>query len=311
MEQAPFYSEIAEGPIGGQTFWVNTDDKIRLRVGLWQSKKTKQGTVFFLPGRTGYIERYGRIATKLSKIGLASFVIDWRGLGLSDRLVNDQSACHVGQYADYQHDVNAMLEAAKNLDLPKPWYLIGNSMGACIGLRAMAEGLKVTACAFIAPMWGINLSPVQYHAATAISWAAQAIGKESAYAPGYNGQNYVVKTAFADNTMTNDENMYRYWTQQAHAQPDLLIGGPTMGWLFQSLKECKSLSTLRSPNIPCIVFRGDDDVDVDIQAIKDRMANWPNGRFEQIPNAKHDVLNEIPEIREDVLSKILDLFTAQ
>jgi len=29
------------------------------------------------------------------------------------------------------------LKAAEELDLPKPWYLVGIAMGACIGLRAM------------------------------------------------------------------------------------------------------------------------------------------------------------------------------
>jgi len=309
MDNAPLYSKIAEGPANGRSFWIHADDMVRLRVGLWKSNDKKNGTVFVFPGRTGYIERYGRIATWLSECGLASFAIDWRGHGLSERLTEDRNTCHVGQFSDYQRDVDAMINAAKEFDLPKPWYLIGNSMGACIGLRAILEGMDVAACAFIAPMWAIKLSPVQHYSAWALSWAAQAAGKGHVYAPGYDGQNYVLKTEFVDNSMTNDPEMYRYFSNQARSQSDLLVGGPSMGWLFQSLKECQSLSKMSSPDIPCITFCGAQDEDIDIRAVEYRMARWTNGKFELIQSSKHDVLHEIAEIRQSVMSKICDLFT--
>jgi len=218
MENAPFYAEIAEGPAGGKAFWISADDNVRLRVGLWKAEQSKNGSVLLFPGRTGYIERYGRIATRLRENGFSSFAIDWRGHGLSDRLVDDRNCCHVDRFSDYQRDVTAMIKAAERLELPRPWHLIGNSMGANIGLRAMLTQLDVAASAFIAPMWAINLSPIQYYAAWALSWTAQAVGKGHVYAPGYDGQNYVLKTAFEDNTMTNDEEMYRYLSDQAEAQ---------------------------------------------------------------------------------------------
>lgn len=39
------------------------------------------------------------------------------------------------------------------------------------------------------------------------------------------------------------------------------------------------------------------------------MEGWPNGTFEMIENAKHDVMTEIPEIGGEVLNQILALFT--
>ncbi|MEO0498857.1 MAG: alpha/beta fold hydrolase, partial [Pseudomonadota bacterium] len=62
-------------------------------------------------------------------VGYDAFALDWRGQGLSDRLTDDRMLGHVGRYADYQKDVAAFLEAAQDLDPPKPWFLFGHSLG--------------------------------------------------------------------------------------------------------------------------------------------------------------------------------------
>ena len=137
-----------------------------------------------------------------------------------------------------------------------PWYLVGISMGACIGLRAMLEGLPVVASAFISPMFGIKMSPIQRIAAWPLSWAAQTIGMGHIYVPGESGEIYMLTTPFEKNNLTHNADMYEYWVYQARAVPDLQIGGPSIGWLYQGLSECRSLSKMRSPDVPCITFCG-------------------------------------------------------
>ena len=310
LEEATFYPEFAEGPANGMAYWIHADDKVRLRVGLWKAEKARKGTVLLFPGRSEYIENHGRTAAELDKCGYATFVIDWRGHGLSDRLTDDSMTGHVSRFYDYQSDVAAMINAAEELSLPKPWYLIGHSMGANIGLRAVIEGLPVAACAFTAPMWDIKMSPIERVAAWPLSWAAQAIGKGHIYVPGFNRKPYVLSKSFQDNNMTHDPDMYQYWVNQAQTKSDLPTGGPSMGWFFEALKECRSLSTVCSPDIPCIAFCGDKDETVDVRAIQERMAHWPGGSFELIQEAKHELLLEVPDIRENVMAKICELFTA-
>jgi lysophospholipase len=48
---------------------------------------------------------------------------------------------------------------------------------------------------------------------------------------------------------------------------------------------------------------------VDNSSIKRRMADWPNGEFSMIRNAKHDVLTETAEVGGDVIGHIADFFT--
>lgn len=308
LDDAPFFPHVAEGPGDVRAYWINADDKVRLRVAHWASEGLAKGTVFVFQGRTENIEKYGRTAEALHLAGYGVFAIDWRGQGLSDRLTDDPMTGHVVLFSDYQKDVAAMRRAAEALDLPKPWYLIGHSLGACVGLRAIIEGLPVAACAFTAPLWGVNLSAFQRLAAWPLSWAAQFVGMGHVYAPGTRGESYVLHTDFEDNRLTHDPDMYQYYIRISVALVDQQLGGPSMGWLFQTLKETRSLSKLPSPDIPCITFCGAEDSIVAIPGAKDRMARWQRGKFELVENARHDVLYETSRIRNDVLTKISGLF---
>lgn len=311
MEQAKFYSDMADGPADGTAYWVKADDDVRLRLSTYgTAPKGRKGTILLFLGRFGYGERYGRVAKDFDKNGFATAVMDWRSQGLSDRMADDPQAGHINRFSDYQKDVAAMVKAAEELDLPKPWFLVGVSMGACIGLRAMLEGLPVAACAFISPLMGIKMSPIERVAAWPLSWLAQKLGKGDMYVPGESRDIYVLKTPFEKNNLTHNPDMYEYWVDQARNAPELQIGGPTMAWLYQSLAECRSLSKMPSPDIPCLTFCGEKDELVDNSTIEDRMNRWSNGKFAMIKDAKHDVLTELPEIGGDVMDQIFELFSS-
>jgi len=310
IEKAPFFPDVAEGPSNVTAYWVHTDDKVRLRVAHWPYEGAIKGTVFVFPGRTENIEKYGRAVEALQSAGYSAFAIDWRGQGLSDRFDDDRMLGHVDSYSDYQKDVAAMIASAETLELPKPWYLFGHSLGACVGLRALSEGLPVAACAFSAPLWDINLSAFQRFAAWPLTWTAQLMGKGHAYAPGTRGESYVLTTPFEENRLTHDESSYRYYQSVSENLEDQQVGGPSMGWLHQTLKETRALSKISSPDVPCITFCGAEDSIVAVPAVEDRMARWPRGKFELIPNARHDVLYEVASVRERVLGQMSELFSS-
>ncbi len=308
MQTAPLFLEIAEAPENGVAYWIRAEDGARLRVGFWHGTSPRKGSVFIFPGRTEYIEKYGRTITDLEKFGYAALVIDWRGQGLADRATEDPMTGHVARFSDYHEDVSAMVRAATELDAPKPWFLVGHSLGACIGLRALSNGLPVSACAFTGPMWQISLPAIKRAAAWPLSWAVQAIGKGHLYAPGTSGKSYVLSTAFEDNRLTNDPEMYQYYIRQATTLPDHQIGGPSLGWLYQTLKETHALSKLPSPALPCIAFCGDQDEIIDQRTVQDRMAHWPGGKLERVGNARHDLFSEGLPVRNKVMADICGLF---
>ena len=308
LNPAPLNTGISEAPDNGLAYWHVTEDDTRIRIGWWPSETPEAGTIFIFPGRTEYIEKYGRTVTDFRALGFSCLVIDWRGQGLSDRDTNDPMMGHVRRYRDYQKDVSSMVAAAKDLGCPEPWYMVGHSMGACIGLRALQEGFPAKACAFTSPMWDINLPIAKRLAAWPFAALSTYLGRSRRYAPGSDAIGYVSKTPFPENRLTNDPEMYQYYLRQIDALPDYQLGGLSIGWLFETLKETRTLAKMASPRVPCITFLGLQDVVIDIPAAEQRMADWPDAKLVKLGTARHDIFSEIPEIRNDVATQIGRLF---
>lgn len=311
LSAAPFFTEIAEGPAGGAAHWVTTSDGLRLRVGHWrpQGQETCQGTVFLFPGRTEYIEKYGPAAAELTARGFAVLTIDWRGQGLADRMLDDRRLGHVECFTDFQKDIAAAVQLAQDLELPQPWHLLGHSMGGAIGLHWAMAGAPIATCAFTGPMWGIHISPWLRPVAQLVSDLAPRIGQGARLVPTTAIEPYVHGTNFMDNMLTGDPVMFDMMQTQLRAEPDLNLGGPTINWLGESLRECRLLAARPSPAMPCVTFLGTDEEIVDTPAIHDRMGRWDMGELVMVPKGRHEVLMETPDIRAQVFDRLETLFT--
>ncbi|MEM1101322.1 MAG: alpha/beta hydrolase [Pseudomonadota bacterium] len=309
MEAAPLHTDVAEGPDGGSAHWLLASDGLRIRIGVWPEGGT-HGTVFIFPGRTEYVEKYGRSAAELKKRGFATVAVDWRGQGIADRMLEDGRIGHVMRFGDYQHDVAAVMDAARQLDLPRPWFLLGHSMGGCIGLRAVLDGLDVAACAFSAPMWGVQISPGLRPVAWTLSSVLPPIGLGNMKSPGTNDIVYVLDGEFEDNTLTNDRETWEYMARQARAHPEIALGSPSIIWLREALREMRTLSTRPSPDMPGLCFLGTNERIVDPARIKRRMEEWPGGRLIEFKDAEHEVMMEEPDVRQTVFDACAEHFKA-
>lgn len=308
MTQAPLYA-IAQGPDAGAGFYLRAADDVQLRLGLWQHKAAK-GTVLLIPGRTEYIEKYGPAAADLRARGFDTLVLDLRGQGLADRPLGDRLTGHVVDFAEYQLDIEAMIGFARAKGLAEPYYLLSHSMGGCIALRALMLGLGVQAAAFSAPMWGISMAAWLRPVASVIATASRWFGLEGKYAPGTGAATYVLSQGFFGNTLTSDPDMWDFMRQQAEAQPDLTLGGPSLAWVDAALAECAALARLPAPAMPCYTALGTAEKIVDTAPIHARMAGWKNGQLQLFAGAEHEVIMEAPATRKAVFDQIAALFDA-
>ena len=311
FEVAPLDFEVSECPPHGRAYWLETCDGVRIRIAAWRCVNSTKGTILLLPGRTEYIEKYGRTLRTLLLMGYNAIVLDWRGQGLSQRLTDDRMLGHVDDFSSYQLDVNAALNAISSLGLPKPWNILAHSLGACIGFRTLLKDHPISAAVFTSPMWDINLPPLKRAIAQPFLSAATSLGCGLFYSPGTNGNSYVLATPFDENRLTQDFDMYQYFIRQANALEAHQIGGPSIKWTLETIRETNILASQPSPDIPCLTFCGTDDTVIGIEAVQNRVDRWPDAKISLFRSAKHDILSENYEIRSRAFSQMDDFLIKQ
>ena len=263
--------------------------------------------MLILPGRTEYVEKFGLVVSDLAATGRGALVVDWRGQGLADRALADPLKGHVGSFAEFQHDLDAVLAAAADLAPgPLPW--LAHSMGGCIALRGLMRGLRPAAVAFSAPMLGLAQPPALTTALGLLAGLARPFGADTGYAPTTGPDFGLPGMGFEGNTLTHDRQQFDRMKAQITEDPRLSLGGPTLRWMGESLREMSALVALPSPPVPALFGLGGDEGIVSARAIRERAARWPGAELAEYPGARHELTMERPEVRDGFLRRALGLF---
>ena len=298
---APYRHDLADGPTEWSCHWITADDGTKLRVCNW-TQSDPRGTVFVFQGRTEYIEKYGRIAQMLVQCGWNVVAIDWRGQGYSERPDHDPMQGYVDHFAQYQQDIDALIDYAKSIDLPKPWNMVGHSMGGCIGLRALhRRSDEFDHVTFSAPMWGIEFGTLMNPFAGTIAKIGVSLGFAKSYVPSASSECYLLTGEFDGNRLTNDPENWRYMVDQVKGDAELRLGGPSFSWVNAAVIEMNDLMSSTPPDVPAMTLLGTDEAVVSAKNIRDHMTKWDNSILLEIHNGRHEVLME----RNDLIRKLI------
>lgn len=265
-----------------------------------------RGTVLILQGRAEWCEKFAPTARMLTGAGYTAASVDFRGQGLSDRLIPDRRLGHVEAMADYQRDLAALLALVR--DMPRPLFLLSHSMGGAIGLRALRDGLHVAAAAFSGPMWGIRIPPHLRPFRRPIAWAYRRSGRLLSPTPTTHALPYALAKPFAGNRLTRDRAEWDLMRAQLLAEPALQVGGPTIHWFEEALAECAALRALPPPTVPALIAWGQFERAADRHAIAALADRWPGARRITYPGARHEILMETQDVRGAFLAATLQLF---
>jgi len=302
--QAPAPLAECGAPEGGRAVWLRAADGVRLRVGYWPGERL----ALVLPGRTEVIEKYGLVVRDLAAAGWGALVVDWRGQGLADRALADPLRGHVGDFAEFQRDLDAVLDFAQaQAPGPMPW--LAHSMGGCIALRGLTRGLPCKAVAFSAPMLGLAQEPGKLRALGWLAALARPFRADRGYAPTTGAGFGLPSMAFEGNNLTTDPAQFERMKAQILGDPRLSLGGPSLRWMAAALAEITALAALPSPEVPALFGLGGAEGIVSPAAVRDRAARWPGAELAEYPGARHELLMERPEVREDFLTRVSALFS--
>jgi lysophospholipase len=284
-------------PSGGEAAWFEGAGGARLRAALFPAPNPR-GSVVLSGGRTEPIEKYFEVIEELRERGFTVLAHDWRGQGLSQRLLPDPLKGHAAGFSDFVADYAALV-AAYEARLPKPWIAMGHSMGGCLTLLALALGQPgFSAAALSAPMLGLLTGGIPRPVGKALAGLLSGVGQAGGSVQGR--QTSPIAVPFEANVLTHDVDRYNRNQDQVITCPDLALGGPTWGWLDFAFKAIAVLEIgpgVPKLDIPVTVVAAGADKLVDIAGQRRVTARLPKGRFVEVPGAYHEILQERDDIR--------------
>ncbi|WP_298123771.1 alpha/beta hydrolase [Brevundimonas sp.] len=292
----------AAAPPGGEGAWYRGAGGLRLRAAFWRPSALvgakPRGTVVVSPGRTEPIEKYFELIGNLLARGWCVLAHDWRGQGLSARLLPDRLKGHARAVEEFLDDYARLLDAYDEV-APKPWIMIGHSMGGALNLASLQAGeTRFGGAILSAPMLRIRTGKrSMWSVKLAVRWNLRH-GKAGDYV--LDEPDDPFEHTFEKDALTTDESRYELWRQQLYACPHLAVGGPTWGWLAFALdlgERCLKPKALKAVRVPVCMVQPADDDRVWKQTNKWAAKRLGRGRYVEVGGSKHEVIMETDERR--------------
>ncbi len=265
---------------------------VHLRTASWSGTR---GTIVLVTGRNEFIEKYFETVADLIERGFAVHMMDWRGQGLSDRPLPDRMKGHVGDFADYAADLEALVERAAG---PGPLVLMGHSMGGHVILRALATSAalraKVAGAVLSAAMLEIDTGRVPPAWAGRLARFAVLMGRAEAAVPAPK------ESGAGFNVLTSDPERGADQAFFVAREPRLDLGAPTFGWLdaaFRSIALLGRPGAVEAIELPLFFAVAGADKVVRPDAQRRVAARLKRAQVLDIAGARHEILKERDELR--------------
>ena len=294
--------------------YFTTHDGLAIRWGAAAANATPaRGTVLFLNGRTEYMEKYAEVCEALSERGFAVFSLDWRGQGLSDRMLPDSQKGHVDDFEDYLRDLEQLMTIVERRSAPPPFVLLGHSMGGHLALRFLARHQEQFACGVLSsPM--IDIQVPKFLPRRLLRWlvgAALRRGRSGSYVFGA-GPFGARDRRFEGNPLTSDRTRFQRNVDMIARDPRLALGGVTFGWLSAALHSIDDMAAThfaRNLVVPLLIATAAEDQIVSRRAQEVFCRQAPDCRQLLIEGARHELLVET-DPRRALFWQAFDRFVA-
>lgn len=277
---------------------LTTMDGIEIRAARWTANAgtTAKGTVLLLHGYSEFIEKYYEVIGELRERGYAVATFDWRGQGLSERLIEDSHKGYVSSFSDFVSDAIMVLNQMVVKDLPPPYLLMAHSMGGNVALRLLMETSgRFERCVLSAPMVGWDLGPPMADVCLSADQAVAA-GLGDQYAPGATD----IDLDNPLNRVTSDLERFERRMAFYRHDPRLVMGGATVRWIREG---AYSTALVMDPEraaritVPTLLVSAEKDIVVSPTRQRELAEMSEAITLAVIPGSMHEMLMETDEIR--------------
>ncbi len=300
VETAPLLAtHLVDALPDGSAKFITARDGARLRFAVWPNDGARERWCLFLNGRTEFIEKYYEVIAELMARGFGVVTWDWRGQGLSARMLKNPQKGHIDRFETYLDDADEIMAALSGELGAEPLTIVAHSMGGHLALR-LAErwGDRVDTLSLSAPMTGVRL-PFAKGVIRRYAGLFDRVGLGSSYVVG-RGDLDPSDFDFETNLVTRDPVRFARDTSFVKQEAALRLGAPTTGWLdaaFHSIAHIMTPAFGRALKAPVLLASARADQIVDPDTHDDFMAQGVRGRLLKIGEAQHEILRERDNVR--------------
>ena len=281
---------------------MTMQDGKKIRLIYWKNSNKQdksRGTVLLQQGHNEFIEKYFETIQEFLDRNFNVICFDWRGQGMSDRMLLDENKQYIQNFNIHESDLNFIYTEIIQKYLPGPLIGIGHSMGGCILLNSLLENnIKYKAMILSAPMLGFRGEKI-------LIWLVKLTNiflKNSSYFI-FSKPNMGLETEFKDNELTSDPDRYFRTLKLVRKRPTIRLWGVTNAWVNAAMNAIKKIrKKINKCDIEnyILVLNSLDDKVVSPVEINKICKKLKNSRVIEFKQAKHEIFME-----KDVYIKIM------
>ena len=258
-----------------------------------------RGTVLVLHGFTENAYKFAEVIYSLLQNGFSVVAYDQRGHGRSwhdDKVKDDLSLTHVGDFNEYEHDLGAVCDTVLK-NMPKPWMIFSHSMGGAVTSLFLERHPEVfSRAALCAPMIAANLGGIPRPAINAMCRCFKLFGQGKKRV--FVSKPYAGPEDFATSCATGKER-FDWYDRVKHDKKEFWNNGPTYSWTLESIKVTKwLLAPGAAEKIACPVrlYTAENDFSVLPDAQKQFIDRVKQGKQVFVKDARHEIYRSTDEV---------------
>ena len=281
-----------------------THDGITIRYSTYTCRPSAcKGTVVLLGGRTEFIEKYWETVDDLLERNFDVFTFDWRGQGLSDRMLPNRHKGYVASYDDYLKDLDYFMVSHVMPRAKQPIIILAHSMGAHITLRYLHDYPEsVDRAILTSPLIDIAGPKLFSQFLKLLVGFVTALGFKTSYAS--RAMDFdPSKKRFQGNRLTRDKRRFQDTIAKITENPALAVGGVTFGWLAATFTSIQLLLTekyCQQIKTPILIISAGSDKIVSNKSQQLVCRRMQNCRLITISGALHELLIESDTVRNQI-----------
>ncbi len=304
------YTELKDykAPLNSYFHRISMSDskKIRLFYCKPENIEKSKGTILLQQGHNEFIEKYFELIEEFKQRGYSVVSFDWRGQGLSDRMINNTNKQYIENFDIYNDDLTFIMDEIIHKNFPKPLIGFGHSMGGCIMLSSLQKHSNdFDSMILSAPMLGFRNENI-------LSFIFKILY------PFVNKSNFMIgskpnmgkEITFEKNDLTSDKNRYLRTQKLVRNCPKLRLWGVTYRWVNAALKRLNYIrksNWLKEIDTKVLILNSISDRVVDSSKTLELSKRIKNCKIINFEEVEHEIYLE-KDIYRNLMWQQIDTF---